>query len=203
MIVRIKNKTILADVPHKCGKSTVLNLLSYAVTGTVLPKMQIKKRLGDVILYPGDDWQWYQQNPMPLDYRFAVVRDPVDRALSVWADRVIRKKQIELEDRSWNYFVKHFETLKQHPDIELHTRPQHTYINPDLNFYDGIFNVRKLSTDVRKALNKLLDTDCPLVRANQSRYESNLSTHPTVTLEQRKFFEDYYSRDYELFGSIF
>lgn len=199
MIAEINGKWIMAHVPHKCGKSTVMNFLGFAVTGQVVTKKQVRKRMGDRLIHNHDSWPYYQSNPLPMDFCFAVVRDPVERAQSVWSDRVLAKRKIAVKDRSWDYFAEHFETFLEHPDIREHSQHQHQYMNPDLSFYDRIYCTDRLNTDLRQDLTELLDVEFPPIRANRSRS----TAYPPVTESQRVFFEQYYRKDYELFGSIF
>lgn len=92
--------------------------------------------------------------------RFTIIRDPVSRFLSAYANRILdsrwhdrRHHQIcsrlglkpipDLEE-----FLDHIDQYRQIPAVLHHTRPQHYFLGPTLSYYDKVFRIEELTEAV-------------------------------------------------------
>ena len=197
MIVQVKDTVIAVVVPQKCGISTVTNMLAYHLTNKVLSKTKCRRTLSNTgyLINPGQleetffiDWC----NPKP-DLVFAVVRDPIDRLLSAYRDRVYTKNMDEFENCSWEWFCNNFKDLVlQGTDVGRHCRPQVDWLGRDANRYHTVFNTQDLNTKFKTIIEDITGVPIPDLFENVSDHFDI-----AITNEQKKFFADYYARDYE------
>ena len=134
------------------------------------------------------------------DFKFAFVRDPVERFVSCWRDRVIRRNHFgfspDAHARMQNLgaFVAHVENL----DIErcdVHLRLQTRLI--DLDNVDFLGRMESFGDDVVEVLSRL---GLPVVSVPR-RNASGQSGAPVVpTGEERGRIEALYERDIRILG---
>lgn len=92
-------------------------------------------------------------------HRFVVVRDPIERALSGWSNRVIHERDIErssvsrallaplgleaLPDAN-TFFLNIGKYMLVNNRVRRHLLPQASYLGDDLSFFDDIYRIDEL-----------------------------------------------------------
>ena len=145
-------------------------------------------------------------------YKFCVVRDPVDKLISCYNNRVIDKKILLKRHRyflkglsptpTFDVFLQKLHLYQQaSPDIMWHSRKLVFFLGNNANIYDDIFSISEVNTRLIPILEKKLksklkrpvknQTICKMVKKN------NLSN------KQIKKIEQWYRKDYETYGRFF
>jgi hypothetical protein len=142
------------------------------------------------------------------DYRFCVVRDPVERFKSAFESRInfhkdllvprnlflIRKNNLKAEP-DLDYFLENFENYKKIPDIFRHFMTQTDCYGDDISFFTDIFSVRELSK-VKYFLSNFFD--CEMKLLNKQRTKSDKIE---LNRKQTDKIKEIYSKDYEVYGN--
>lgn len=143
--------------------------------------------------------------------RIAVVRDPVSRIVSCYANKVVRGRALDrpaqrvfLEERklsatpSIGTFVRDLRLYKEaSPYIRHHSRPLHYFLGRDPTVFDRIFPIRALA-EVRTYVEDIVGPVPALPHFQKSRsatFESEL------TAAERSEIERLYAKDISLFGA--
>jgi len=189
-----KNKTVIVNLSHKTGVSTMINLLSYPITKYFGSKSQVRKKL---------DTEFYTlENKFDdADLKVAIVRDPIERIKSCYKDRIVVKNRDNLKDKikSFTDFCNNFEKLyKEEYQIKLHSYPQVEALGTNPNYYDIIVNTKEINSKFKPKLEKLLDEKIPETKLNVSH-----SHDVTVKENEIEYFKDFYKDDYKYYGEYF
>ena len=146
--------------------------------------------------------------------RFTIVRDPIKRLISAYADRVadrddIRRSAVSTAlcrmlglnpSPSLEEFALNLQKYYLINDrIYRHVIPQVRYIGTDPDFYDRIFSIREMG-EVAKYLGGLTGKHIVIPQRNASiaRFtEDDLSPQALANLRE------FYLKDYEIYGAFF
>lgn len=90
-------------------------------------------------------------------FRFTVVRDPVDRLLSVYSDRVVKREELRASPRlqssglpprpDIDVFFQNLDAYKNHASIiKHHVMKQVVFIGTDLAYFDRVYTTDDLAT---------------------------------------------------------
>ena len=102
---------------------------------------------------------------------FAVVRDPIDRLLSAYRDRVYTKNMDEFENCSWEWFCNNFKDLVlQGTDIGRHCRPQVDWLGRDANRYNTVFYTSDLNNKFKAIVENITGATIPDLFENASNH---------------------------------
>ena len=147
-------------------------------------------------------------------YRFTVVRDPVARLVSAYANRVADRDDIRRS--RFSVFMARLLGLDPSPDLNTfvlnlrkyalindrifrHVVPQIRYIGKDPCFYDAIFSIREMDK-VAEHLSQLTGREIVIPRSNAS---IKRFTVDDLSPEALAVARAYYRKDYEIYGDYF
>lgn len=146
-------------------------------------------------------------------FKIAIVRDPVERVVSAWRNRVMHHK--ELEDGSTAEKI-HRVGLPQKPtlpqfvecleeyravnkSIAVHTAPLVDFLGPSRNYYDLIFDISE-SRQIEVFFSTLTGEDRKLPVKQVGGPPANRDQLPDELVQK---LEGIYKDDYRLFGDVF
>jgi hypothetical protein len=190
-------KSVSVNVANKCGSSTVRGILGYPRINGIIRHIPRHLRPHNEY-YEGEETV-----PFTVDYKFVIVRDPVERFLSIYRQRVlsISADNITEEVTSFDYFVKNYEDIKnRYPDIEKNGHLQTQEIGKDYQMYDSVFNTNSLAKKFRKRISKISEVEIPVVHLKNTRKAPD---NFDVTDEHRKIIKELFSDDYAYWQNFF
>lgn len=204
MKVVIKNNIRLAfySVP-KVGKTSmkrVMDLISKP-DGTYINYRD--KRFSPLLKWRGRDC-----------IRFTVIRDPIERLVSAYADRVADRDDIRRSAIS--VFLCKLLGLNPSPSLEefalnlrkycyindriyRHVIPQYRYIGKDPAFFDKIFSIREMDK-VNAWLGELMGTH---IESRHKNASVSRFSKADLSPEATEYLKAFYRKDYELYGAYF
>ena len=150
---------------------------------------------------------YYAKRYYPIKYRnyykFAFVRNPWDRVVSCWINKVIRKNAFKLDDdtyeavKDFRGFVDYIEKLDVHT-CDAHLRLQSELI--DLNSVDYLARMESFERDVKNIIN-IIGYDAEVVfHENRSNRVPYMEYYDAGLMKK---IEAIYIRDIQLFGYSF
>lgn len=184
---------------QKAGISTVWNIISYAKTKKFLPKSKIRKLYPEIVIDPICNSTDYL-NQTNFNIKVAIVRDPIDRIKSVYADRILKKNRENYKELypTFGDFTKHFvEIMSTKNDIYYHACPQYLQLGDNINVFDKVYNTTQINEEFKKSIEKLYNIKIPSAVHNSSGL-SNFE----ITKSQKDFYYEYYKKDFEIFGDF-
>lgn len=142
--------------------------------------------------------------------RFAVIRDPVERLISCYRNRVL-----DLGDLQSSTFILNRMNLPIEPDvntfllnleryrkanksIEHHSRPQHIFLGGTLQYLDRIFPIEELDK-----LEEMLKNYKPDLKMLQRKSGGSDVGFSDISEKAVQFAIDFYQKDYELLKSFY
>ena len=117
-----------------------------------------------------------KKTTMPLYDVFTVIRNPIERAPSIYAENVLKNEHKGLSFTEWLQYI------KEHSFYEQHQLPQIHYIDQHLDKINSI----TIYTSVRECME---DLDIPIGKLNQRR------TEVKVTSQDIELIKDIWSDD--------
>jgi Sulfotransferase family len=130
--------------------------------------------------------------------RFCIVRDPVERFISGFANRVVREK--ETGDLTINGFIDNFDYYYwKFQNVESHFAPQTYTYGQDPNIYTNIYNIRQMP-EVKKMLESYSG---PLPDISINKTTDEVKQTLKLTDDQIALIKKKYAIDYEVFGKWF
>ena len=137
-------------------------------------------------------------------FRFCVLRNPVKRLVSCFRNRVLDQK--ELENTKYKHLESSFEQFVEMlpevcasvPSIKHHASPHWNFVGEDPAFYTNIYKFSEIE-DLRKDLIEIAGRTVEF----ENTQSSNRATEITPSPATLKKIEEFYARDYELFGQYF
>lgn len=147
-------------------------------------------------------------------FRFCIVRDPIQRVLSCYKNRIIHHKDLSkpydlkhivahnlLESPSLEYFVDHIESyVRNIPAIHHHISPMERYLGNDLSFYSNIYDISEIDSELIPKLESIFCQTIPLKKEQKSNSAMYLEDLKEDIKNKIKLF---YETDYKLFGNYF
>ena len=130
-------------------------------------------------------------------FKFAFIRNPEDRFLSAWKDKVLRSNYFKFDDAEYNrmkdldYFISWVEGLNI-DECDEHLRSQYSLI--DLNNVDFIGRFENFDSDFDFVLNKLNISHNKIETLNQG-----IKKELDLTKEQRLRIYNIYRKGFQLF----
>lgn len=205
MIIKVNDKIFCVIVPQKSGISTVTNILGYPVTGEIISKSRTRRILkkNNSLYHAGNtldiEMSFAKENNVNIDYLYAVTRDPLERFVSAYKDRILKKDTDKFEDKSLDFVIKNLSKLiSSETDFGNHARPQSHWLGDDIAVYDKVFNTKLLNESFKPLVEKIANVSIPMIRENVSNDQININ----LTNEQKQYLKSFYSSDYKLLEKI-
>jgi len=201
MIVKFPNQKILyVACSKKVGSTSVTSILGFPRA-----KKHMARQMKHVLAHD-EWWKTPARSPYKLtevDYRYALVRDPVQRIVSCFKDRVMLKNRgnIKSEVDNWEDFITNLDYFREkYIDLKRHSLPQVVVLKKDPSFYDNVYLTQEIGT---RFLNDVSDiSECKIIPI-QTKTSSQVKVSVNVTKEHIDIIRDYYSDDYTYWGNYF
>jgi hypothetical protein len=199
LVLDLHDKKVgFATVP-KCGSRTIIGW------GAILRNPTLY--LENPELFESDRKDCYQTlrskiTPMPIEkiltapVFFAVVRDPVERFISAYTNRIVNLNTVG-EIFPISYLIDNFDNIindKKYNDIVHHLKPLSFFCGKDPTIFTHIFNIRQFGE-----IKKLLETTYGVSLPDIHLHKNNPSDKPVLTLKQIHWIQRRYSEDYKLY----
>ena len=199
----IYNNEIAYYKTPKCGTRTILGWAA------------LLKEPNLIIEYP----EWFQESRQGIEYkdirqrikkytelthnqkiRFCVVRDPVERFVSAFTNRILFHKKPQV-DLTIEQFIREFDRLliqRVFADARIHFTTQVNYIGRNPSLYTHIFNLKELYK-----LKELLENYTGIKLPNLHLQKSENTQKPVLNTQQIDWIKNRYKIDYEIYGKWF
>ena len=196
----VYNNEIAYYTTPKCGSRTILAWVALIKEPDLIHK------------YPS----WFEESRQSIEYkdirqrvkkyellkhdqkiRFCVIRDPVERFLSAFTNRILFHKKPNV-DITITDFIDNFDNLMQqkiYKDAQIHFTTQAHYIGKDPNLYTHIIDIKELNK-----LKILLENHTNTKLPDLHLQKSGLIQKPILTEDQVQWIKNKYSIDYEVYG---
>lgn len=164
--------------------------------------------------YPTIPFDKQERTRLQRLYCFCIVRDPIDRIISCYNNRVLRYKVLTQDALSQagvhapanpdpNQFIKNLHQYKKIGDIKHHTLPLTHFLGSEPNFYDDIFNLESLSR-AETTLNRHFGKQkAKLLHLQKTDQSTQNSLKKTLDKSIIKNIENIYEKDYHVYGDFF
>ena len=203
-VVTYQNKKLAYYSIPKVGKTTMKRVMDRISQ----PDGQYQN-LGDKRFSPM--LRWHGRNCI----RFTVVRDPIERLISAYADRVADRDDIRRS--SISVLLCRLLGLNPHPTLEefalnlhkyylindriyRHVIPQIRYIGKDPSFFDRIFSIRQMDKVV-EYLSGITGKEILVVKHKNASIARFTAEDLSPLAKER--LRDFYRKDYEIYGKYF
>ena len=196
----VYNNEIAYYTTPKCGSRTILAWAALIKEPDLIHK------------YPS----WFEESRQSIEYkdirqrvkkyellkhdqkiRFCVIRDPVERFLSAFTNRILFHKKPNV-DITITDFIDNFNNLMQqkiYKDAQIHFTTQAHYIGKDPNLYTHIIDIKELNK-----LKILLENHTNTKLPDLHLQKSGPIEKPILTEDQVQWIKNKYSIDYEVYG---
>ena len=194
------NKIIEVACSNKSGISTVIDVMTHPYFD------KAAGRKGKAQLIRNSVWfksRKFLPEGTNIDYSIAIIRDPVQRIASCYADRVLKKNRNGSNEAipDWNYFVENLDKVRhQFKDIGKHSIPQSALLGISPREYDYVFNTRQLGNEFVKTFQKLTECTIP---PSHSKSSGNIKSRFEITEKHRNLIKEYYQDDYLYWSEYF
>lgn len=145
-------------------------------------------------------------------FRIAIVRDPIDRVVSAWRNRVMHHRELEGKVSSerlaalglstspdLSLFVERLEDYrKANKSIAIHTDSLTEFLGEDSRYYNLIFNMAD-SAQIETFFSALTGKNIKLPRKQTGGPPANRDELSGALVRK---LEDIYRRDYDVFGAF-
>jgi len=156
-----------------------------------------------------------RQDDVEGHFRVAVVRDPVDRLVSCYRNRVVFHKDLSeqrlspaavaaglVPNPSLSTFVRELDGYVQHTgSISHHAAPIVTYLGHDPKWFSAICNLQEIEQLITE-LQAIVGNEHPLVLPREQTGGPKLSRQDLTPSEITKI-EHFYAKDYNIYGRFF
>lgn len=201
MIVTYHNgRAVKVSVGNKCGNTTAIDVLGYPFHGFRARSGRAKLMKAGVY-FRNEDLAPEDAN---IVARIAIVRDPVQRLASCYADRVLKKNRNGSRQYAptWDHFVCNLEDIrKRSPDIRSHSRPQVAWTGTDNRIYTHVFTTKELSTKFTPLISQISGVEIP--QSSRRKSSGGLSKTFEILPKHIEIIKDFYKEDYEVWGDYF
>ena len=150
--------------------------------------------------------EFFENKEADLDFVFCIVRNPIDRIVSCYRNRVLRYGELsntvyEKKINSINEFIENLSDLQNNiPSIKHHTSSHCFYLGKKTNVYSHIFNINQIDKAI-DFLSKVSKKNLNLPHLQKG--DNNHITKDDISKENLNFLEKEYEQDYKIFGEYF
>jgi len=129
---------------------------------------------------------------------FCIVRDPVERFISAYSDRVLRYKREEFTAfPEISSLINNLDKLESFPVLAHHLRPMRSFYGDDLDRYHRVFSFNDLGS-VKRYLEQSLSATLPELKLQScERLEK-----PVLSSNETSFLRDFYAEDYRIYANF-
>jgi hypothetical protein len=181
MVVAISAHRIAYMALPKAACSSVKAALSSIDLDMTIPQEELRRN-GDIVhkYYPTRRFRPHRWEQYDGWWRFAVVRDPLSRLLSVYTDRVIGRQELKASrrlrqvehltvDPDPDFFFQNIQSYKRFSSaVKHHALPARLFIGPRPLRYDAVYRVNELP-DLGKKLSEITGQPVSIPRLNKSQ----------------------------------
>lgn len=201
LITYKNNNKLSVSVANKCGSSSCISIMGYPFLGNFKYRKdtnQINRKNWKVI-----SLLKIQNILSQYPIRVAIVRDPVERFISCYKDRVIQRNKDKVKDTvsDFSYFVNNIEVIRtKYRDIYRHTEPQVKSYGLNQKIFTHIINIKDINDQFIPLIEEVSNTqNIPVVYHKNSFAVSEI----IPTEEDIKKIKKFYDIDYKFFGEFF
>jgi len=180
-------------------------------------QFELSRDENGTFIYIHDSWRTEYFSPISVQdsyYKFAVVRHPIERFLSAFANRVVYFKELdekhlhglkgELEglkpSPSLSEFISELHSYRRaSPSIRHHTDPQSLFIGNNLAYYDRIFCFKELG-EIANSLKDAVGAQITLPHEQTGGPKLSMTELSKKQLER---LSDFYAEDYLLLADFY
>lgn len=162
--------------------------------------------------YPSHHFEHSRSLDRDGHFRLAVVRDPIDRIISCYRNRVLffgelDSSQLSEEAKadglrptpSLSEFVENLEDyMKVSPSIFHHAAPMNFYLGNDPQWFSRIYNIRQIDQLTRDVVTYLGRKET-VILGNENSSVPEIS-RSDLTVNEKAKLRQFYKLDYDLFG---
>ena len=159
----------------------------------------------------------FSQQPYELMqslHRICIVRDPVDRIMSCYNNRVLRYGALSERALSHasisapanpdlNQFIQNLSQYKAIGDIKHHTLPLIHFLGSESDFYHEIFNLRTLNQAERSVKRHFGQRKVALPHLQRTEPNTSKSCQEKPTASSVEIIKHLYKQDYQIYGNYF
>lgn len=132
-----------------------------------------------------------------------IVRDPVDRFLSIYKDKIQKEKQCGDPPPTLSEFIRDFKNLIETNDkshganpnlnyLEHHFAPQTEIFGTDKSYFENIFRMDEINNKLKKYLEKRWGLQLPDLCCRKGKNNAGL----TLTKEDLRLIKEIYQSDF-------
>ena len=186
MIFKAGNKTIQYCPTPKCGCTSI--------------KVMIRKGVEGVIDYEYKVHDKFPTKPfveVEADIKFCIVRDPVDRFLSAYLNRIVHYGDmplVDLDEFINNFYEKYY---RFDNNIHHHFRPQVDFIGHSPSYYSRIFFFNEMPS-VPEFLSEIIGKSIE----SEHKQRTKGGKKPIPTESQINSIKSFYEDDYKFLEKI-
>lgn len=204
-IVYYRDKKLSVCAAHKCGSTSIIQYLgeslklhyNYENIKTTKSRTYIKKFFIDLNYWKiPETWKDIED----CDIKIVVVRDPVERLISVYNDRIIKRNRDNLQTKikNFDYFVCNLNDLREESrHLYNHSQPQVEYIGTNTDRFTHIIKTDELAN--------IFPTILGIPTTKIFHLKKTTKKFPDIILStqiKNKIYE-YYKEDYLIWSSYF
>jgi len=163
--------------------------------------------------YPSIAFAKQPQDLIQQLHRFCIVRDPVERIISCYNNRVVRYKvlskdllsQAEIKapaNPDLDQFINYLDQYKNIGDIKHHTHSLTHFLGNNSDFYHEIFNLRNLKRAEETLKKHFPSNKFDMPHLQQTQNESQISRE-NASKKMIRTIENLYEDDYSVYGKFF
>lgn len=144
--------------------------------------------------------------------RFSVVRDPVDRLLSCYSNRVVYYRELSerhlsqeaiqaglVPNPSLSEFIRMLETYRKYSaSIYHHSNPIVMFLGGDINHYTRVYSM----SDLREFIEHMTDLSGKKIDLRHEQSGGEKIKRSELSRAEIRKIEMIYKRDYDAFGSL-
>ncbi len=143
--------------------------------------------------------------------KFTVIRDPIERFLSAYRNRVIEKNEIANSrvaekirglglplQPSLSTFISNLKDYRIARGIDHHVSPITAFLGREPEYFTDIYDISRTS-DLFEKISKITGRKILPVARNTSGHASKHSEN--LSKQERIFLEDLYAEDYQIYGA--
>ena len=202
IVTYLNNNAIQVRVGNKCGNTTAIDILSY-------PHHGFQGRSGRSRLMKQGVY-FRNENLAPVSTNIlanvAIIRDPVKRLASCYADRVLRKNRNNSRELAptWDYFVKNLEEVRNRSvDVRKHSVLQTAWTGNDTSKFTHVILTDNITKEFTPLVSKISGVNIPATSHRKSSRGLSSKVELEITQEHIEIIKDYYKDDYEVWGNYF
>lgn len=199
-IIDLFNDKIAYYMTPKCGSRTVFAWSALMKDPTLLTKnpelfVENAKNIGYKNLIK--KMKYYKVSNHRQEVRFCILRDPIDRFLSAYTNRILYHRDFNPEI-SIDELMERIDDLMIDPRFKtasFHFRTQAESIGSNPKLYTHIFKMSEMSK-----IKKLLEEYCQFPLPDLQLQQSGGIQKPVLTKQQVEWVKKRYEIDYQIYG---